>query len=83
MAHSKLAGLIACSFASTTDQRRQKGSLISTWCGFAFAIRLLRSPTVLIIKDATKSLSLGLYSLAALVILGGLLVMAFAPRRLK
>ena len=31
------------------------------------------------IKDATKSLSLGLYSLAALVVLGGILVLAFAP----
>jgi hypothetical protein len=35
------------------------------------------------IKDATQSLSLGLYSLAALVVLGGILVMAFAPRPRK
>jgi len=30
------------------------------------------------IKDATQSLSLGLYSLAAFVVLGGILVLAFA-----
>jgi D-galactonate transporter len=33
------------------------------------------------IKDMTKSLSLGLYGLAAFVIIGGILVMLFAPRR--
>ncbi len=33
------------------------------------------------IKDATKSLSLGLYALALFVIIGGILVMLFAQRR--
>jgi nitrate/nitrite transporter NarK len=33
------------------------------------------------IKDATKSLALGLYSLAALVVLGAILVVIFGPRR--
>lgn len=33
------------------------------------------------IKDATKSLNLGLYSLAALVVLGAVLVLLFAQRR--
>ncbi|MGZ3580661.1 MAG: MFS transporter [Syntrophales bacterium] len=33
------------------------------------------------IKDMTKSLSLGLYGLAAFVIIGGIMVMLFAPRR--
>ena len=35
------------------------------------------------IKDATKSLALGLYLLAALVIIGGILVVIFAPRKSK
>jgi nitrate/nitrite transporter NarK len=35
------------------------------------------------IKDAPHSLSLGLHSLAGLVVLGGILVLAFAPRRSK
>jgi nitrate/nitrite transporter NarK len=35
------------------------------------------------VKDATHSLSLGQYSLAGLVVLGGILVLAFAPRRSK
>jgi nitrate/nitrite transporter NarK len=33
------------------------------------------------VKDATQSLALGFYALAALVILGSVLVMIFGPRR--
>ena len=35
------------------------------------------------IKDATQSLNLGLYFLAAFAVLGGVLVVLFAPRQAK